>query len=377
MKNNKKICMYSIDSVIGEKSGGVKRFYELTKYLISEGYEVILISKDSQEEMSKMDIKGKSLKITSDKMSGYNVIKKNKEIFKYIKNNNFDRVIVFDVRAALSLALYNIKNIYLFLRQDFLSYKKIQLESRKVNNIKKKIIISLMMFGEYLCLKKSKKLVVQCKYDLEQLEKRHKLIKNNIRKKTVIQINNDNPSWIVNNKLEIKNNQDNKKYDIVFVGNFNTYRKGHDILLKVLKELNEEKYLIKSAIIGDGLDFEYYKDKYKDNKEIEFLGRIKNPALIIINSKLAIVPSYADSCPNTVLEALYLNIPVIGSNRGGIPEILNNEDWTFELNENAMKKAIKKYLEDDYNNKLKIEQETRKKELEFDWSEKIRNIIEE
>ena len=184
MKKNKSICMYSIDNVIGEKTGGVKRFFELTNYFIEEGYEVFLVSKDSIDDMKKMNINGKTLKITSDKMYGLNVIKQNKEIFKFIKEKNFDKVVVFDIRAAISLAIYNIKNINLFLRQDLLSYKKIQLESQKINGIKRFITLRLLLFSEFLCLKKSSKIIVQCKYDLDQLCIRHKFLKSKI-------INND------------------------------------------------------------------------------------------------------------------------------------------------------------------------------------------
>ncbi|MBQ9182020.1 MAG: glycosyltransferase [Bacilli bacterium] len=374
MKKNKSICMYSIDNVIGEKTGGVKRFFELTNYFIEEGYEVFLVSKDSIDDMKKMNINGKTLKITSDKMYGLNVIKQNKEIFKFIKEKNFDKVVVFDIRAAISLAIYNIKNINLFLRQDLLSYKKIQLESQKINGIKRFITLRLLLFSEFLCLKKSSKIIVQCKYDLDQLCIRHKFLKSKIINNTSIQINNVNPSWIENNKKNIDSN--NSKYDLVFVGNFNNIRKGHNILLKAIEELYNENIIIKVAVIGDGLELEKYKKMYKKFDNIVFLGRIKNPASLIVNSKLSIVPSYADSCPNTVLESLYLNVPVIGSNRGGIPEILNNNDWLFDLNTVSLKNAIKKYLSEEWNEKIKKEQKERKKELEFNWSEKIRNILE-
>jgi len=369
--------MYSIDSVIGEKTGGVKRFFELTRYLISIGYDVFLVSKDTEEDRKKIGVKGRTLNISSDKMTGLSVIKNNKETLRYIKKCKFDKVIVFDVRAAISLTVYNISNIYLFLRQDLLSYKKIQLENKKMSDIKKFFVLRIMLFGEYLCLKKAKKIVVQCKYDLDQLVIRHKIIKKQIKKKTVIQINNVNPSWIEKNKVETEKQEKCQNYDLVFIGNFNDTRKGHSILLSALKELYEEGENINTAIIGDGRDLKHYKDIYKDIKNIDFLGRVNNPSVILKNSKLSIVPSYADSCPNTVLESLYIGCPVIGSNRGGIPEILNNSNWIFELNLFDIKEKIKECLLDDNNIKMRKEQEKRKKELEFDWSRKILEIIDD
>jgi len=48
----------------------------------------------------------------------------------------------------------------------------------------------------------------------------------------------------------------------------------------------------------------------------------------------------------------------------------------FELNLYDIKEKINNCLLDDNNNKLKKEQEIREKELEFDWSKKILDIIE-
>lgn len=372
-----KICMYSIDQVFQMHTGGVRRFVELMNALIDAGHDVTLYSADDQENYAKQGIKGFSIKTNENQkkqMIGLRSAFGNKEIFKKIRIEKYDRVIVFDVRAAFSLVVNNITNIYLFLRQDLISYKRIQLQNRNINTIAQGIILYISNITETLCLMRSNKVVVQCKYDLDSLLKRHPFIRKKVEEKSVVQINNVNPSWIGKNDNIISDSA--KKYDIVFIGNFKDTRKGHDILLEVVKKIIDEGHNIHVAIIGDGKLLEEEKNKYSCYTSIEFLGRLNNPIPILMNSALLVVPSYADSCPNTVMEGLFYNVPVIGSNRGGIPEILMNREWLFEPNAESLKLKIEDVINNDNLKILKEKQLIRSKELTFDWGYRMRLIVE-
>ena len=70
---------------------------------------------------------------------------------------------------------------------------------------------------------------------------------------------------------------------------------------------------------------------------------------IIISSSMVVVPSRMESLPTTVKEAFYLNVPVIGTNVGGIPELIkNNETGIIVPPENPSKlaQAINELLSD-------------------------------
>ena len=41
---------------------------------------------------------------------------------------------------------------------------------------------------------------------------------------------------------------------------------------------------------------------------------------------MVVVPSRMESLPTTVKEAFYLNVPVIGTDVGGIPELIKNNE---------------------------------------------------
>lgn len=370
-----KICMYSIDAVAQRNTGGVKRFIELMNAFKSEGYAVELFSPDTECAMSEMGIAGYQFEQsdTDDrKFVGVKSILGNKAVFHEIKKRKFDRVIVFDVRAAISLAMNNVPHICLFLRQDMIAYKEIQYSDKKINPFKKKVLLTGALVSEAICLKRAEKIVVQCQHDLDKLLERHRILGNSMKNKCFIQINNINPSW---NKEDEFREITNKKYDVSFIGNFRDSRKGHDVLLAALKEITDAGMEIRAAIIGDGYQLQQYENMYKSYSNIEFLGRLKNPMTVVMSSRLLIVPSYEDSCPNTVMEGLFYKIPVIGSNRGGIPEILNKKDWLVEMNAESIAQTIKFYLDDINNKKLKANQQVRRNELLFDWGKKMIDIV--
>jgi Glycosyltransferase len=66
----------------------------------------------------------------------------------------------------------------------------------------------------------------------------------------------------------------------------------------------------------------------------------KDAMKIIKSSSIVVVPSRMESLPTTVKEAFYLNVPVIGTDVGGIPELIkNNETGIIVPPENSSKLA--------------------------------------
>ena len=75
----------------------------------------------------------------------------------------------------------------------------------------------------------------------------------------------------------------------------------------------------------------------------------KDAMKIIKSSSIVVVPSRMESLPTTVKEAFYLNVPVIGTDVGGIPELIkNNETGIIVPPENSSKlaQAINELLSD-------------------------------
>lgn len=62
-----------------------------------------------------------------------------------------------------------------------------------------------------------------------------------------------------------------------------------------------------------------------------------------------VLPSLIESCPNALLEAMAVGVPVVGTRVGGVPEIIENEEnglMVPEANPNSLADAVVRVLED-------------------------------
>ena len=162
-----------------------------------------------------------------------------------------------------------------------------------------------------------------------------------------------------------------------FVGGFDDLRKGQELFLKAAERLTLQYPDMVFLLVGGGKSLKDWEERFPSDR-IRFLGRMDNPLTVMKDCDLLTVPSLADSCPNTVMEALYLGIPVIGSRAGGIPEILLDEQALFPADWEKLAEKIEDCYRDRTALKQLAEKQTeRKKELSFNWAEKIYDLITE
>ncbi len=125
-----------------------------------------------------------------------------------------------------------------------------------------------------------------------------------------------------------------KSYDLVFIGKFNK-TKGFDIFLKTLFMLEEENLNLKVCIVGYGdmeNEIKNIKDILGKNITIDFLGKREDVYDILMNSKILVYPSRYEGLPITILESMSVGTPVIATNVGGIPEIIENGENGILIN---------------------------------------------
>lgn len=107
--------------------------------------------------------------------------------------------------------------------------------------------------------------------------------------------------------------------------------KGWEESIKAIIELNEkEESNAHLALIGQSEYANKLKEKYKDYKYIHFIMNLKKPSEWIGWVKVfnaALLPSYfiSESLPNSIIEYLAYNKPVISTRIGEIPEMLYSE----------------------------------------------------
>lgn len=378
----KNICMFNIGDIYGKQTGGVKRFKELYFYLKESGYDVDLYCASPKNVLRENGITGAGIIELKGKYKGifnipsHAIYKNNQNLYKSIKERQYDAVISFDVPSTIGLCLAKMQNVYYFVRQDLIQYRKIQYEDKGMNAIKKWILLFAGWFMEWICVSRSYRIISQCQYDLDHIKKRHKLSSREIERKSYIQINNVNPSWIKeNNGVADGFSDDNEKvYDLIYVGNFDDDRKGYRLFLDAYGILRDRNIKLKAIMLGDGVHKKECEERHKDDN-IAFSGFVRNVGDYIRKSYLMVVPSYADSCPNTIMESLQKGTPVIGADSSGIPEILNDKQWRFALNAESLADKIQDILKRENYDKCKAMQKKRTKELTFNWGESIEKIL--
>ncbi len=127
---------------------------------------------------------------------------------------------------------------------------------------------------------------------------------------------NKNDSFKKENKLE-------DKPIVLFVGNL-IKRKNVDSLLEAKKITSSDYYLV---IVGDGPQFKKLTKKVEDEniRDVIFTGSRNDVENIIPSCDVLVLPSFSESFGLVLIEALACGKPVIGSNVGGITEIINND----------------------------------------------------
>lgn len=147
------------------------------------------------------------------------------------------------------------------------------------------------------------------------------------------------PNFLDAEKPDINSRDDNEKYYLYF-GRLSE-EKGILTLIKAFKALGIPLY-----IVGTGPLREYilnYLDK-QGVHNIQLLGYMSGQSLkdVVGNAKAIILPSeWYENGPYSAIEALQLGRPIIGSNVGGIPELVEGNGFLFKMaNVDSLKKTI-------------------------------------
>jgi len=160
--------------------------------------------------------------------------------------------------------------------------------------------------------------------------------------------------WQNNNfvclKEELKIPKDSKI--IGFIGQFKDCKNPLGFI-EVSKILNKQDKTIHFFMFGSGELENQIKIKikeYKLEKNVHLLGFQKDLPDLIQNIDLLLFLSKNEGLGTTLLDALYLKIPIISSNSGGITEIIKNDfnGLVYEINDyEGVSSGVMKILNDD------------------------------
>lgn len=142
--------------------------------------------------------------------------------------------------------------------------------------------------------------------------------------------------------------------DIMLIGHISNLRrmKGHEEVLLAAKHLIKENPKIFFIFAGrddsGGKIPELAKELNIENN-VKFLGFYSEPEEILRAIDVFILPSYWEGFPASILEAMIYSLPVIASNVGGIPEIIQdglNGILIPPKKPDALSDAIKRIIND-------------------------------
>ena len=154
-----------------------------------------------------------------------------------------------------------------------------------------------------------------------------------------------------------------------------TPRKRHQDLLNALAKLNNP--LVHVALAGEGPLEEEIKQlakKLNIDKQVHFLGFRKDIPTLIQAASAVLLVSQQEGLPRSIMEAMCLNTPVIGSNIRGTQDLLEDGcGLLVELGDtDGLARAMAQIVEDP-ESAAKIAQKAKDKIVDYD----IEQIIEE
>ena len=114
--------------------------------------------------------------------------------------------------------------------------------------------------------------------------------------------------------------------DFLFIGELRQL-KGVDVLLRALAEI-AARFPVRAVIVGAGPDADAFRSLAEDlriGSLVDFPGAMPARTAFPLGRCL-VVPSRAESMPYIVLEAAAAGMPMLATDVGGIPEIVNGTD---------------------------------------------------
>lgn len=126
-------------------------------------------------------------------------------------------------------------------------------------------------------------------------------------------------------------------------------RKGYHTLAKVHRQLLDEGLMHSIAVIGGGNEMQNLQNQCKElgiEKTFLLLDSQKNPWPYIKASDYFVMPSQSESYPLTIGEVMGLHKPIISTNVGGIPEMIEDgiDGILVNYNEDEIFDAMKRFL---------------------------------
>ena len=152
-----------------------------------------------------------------------------------------------------------------------------------------------------------------------------------------------------------KQRHQQNKFVIGYLGRM-LYQKGIDILFSAAKHLSQENYSFKIILCGSGLDHEQLKAdakqqdvshliEWRDGVSHDCVPEVMNEFDVLVLPSRT-VDTWKEQFGHVLIEAMCMNIPVIGSSSGEIPNVIGRDDLVFPEGDSlALAQIIKRAMD--------------------------------
>lgn len=136
---------------------------------------------------------------------------------------------------------------------------------------------------------------------------------------------------------------------VVSVGRF-VWEKGYDIAIEAITNL-QNHYDIELTLIGGGPLKDTYKKIINNNERIKLIEWLPQESFVpmLRSSDIYIQPSLSEGMPRSILEAMAMQLPVITTNVGTIPSVIEDQKNGILINPKSvaqLEDAVNKVIED-------------------------------
>jgi len=174
------------------------------------------------------------------------------------------------------------------------------------------------------------------------------------------------------------------KFTVGLLGRITEF-KGQHLLIEAVEKLKRENIEIHAYIIGEAFEQEYseklksYVAQHNLQGQIHFMDFYENPFELITCFGTLVLTTKRETFGLVLIEGMHAGIPVIGSNEGGVPEIIDHEKTglLFESwNSDSLAGAIKRIYSDAELRKKISAAGQKKARREFDANTQYQKVLQ-